>query len=71
MKGLMRCRQDGECAGSRSVRRPRNGCTDTVKECLRKRGLDARQGRRIVHDRCEWVRFVRGNSWGRAWGMNS
>ena len=29
----------GECAGSRSVGRPRKRWIDTVKECLRKRGL--------------------------------
>ena len=32
----------GECAGSRSVGRPRKRWIDTVKECLRKRGLDVR-----------------------------
>ena len=44
----------GECAGSRSVGRLRKRWTDTVKECLRKRGLDVRQGRRMVQDRSEW-----------------
>ena len=38
----------GECAGSRSVDRPRKGMIDTVKGCLRKRGLDVRQARRMV-----------------------
>ena len=38
----------GECAGSRSVGRPRKRWIDTVKECLRKRGLDVRQRRRMV-----------------------
>ena len=33
---------------------------DTVKDCLRKRGLNVRQARRIMHDRSEWWRFVRG-----------
>ena len=33
----------GECAGSRSVDRPRKRWTDTVKDCLKKRGLDVRQ----------------------------
>ena len=42
---------EGECVGSRSVSRSRKRWIDTVKECLRKRGLDARQARRIVHDR--------------------
>ena len=32
----------GECAGIRSVGRTRKRWTDTVKECLRKRGLDVR-----------------------------
>ena len=32
----------GECAGSRSVGRPRKRWIDTEKECLRKRGLDIR-----------------------------
>ena len=30
----------GECAGSRSVGRLRKRWMDTLKECLRKRGLD-------------------------------
>ena len=38
----------GECAASRSVGRSRKRGTDTVKECLKKRGLDVRQTRRIV-----------------------
>ena len=41
----------GECAGSRSVGRPRKGWIGTVKECLKKRGLDVRKARRIVQDR--------------------
>ena len=44
----------GQCAGSRSVGRPRKRRIDTVKECLRKRGLDVRQARRMVQDRSEW-----------------
>ena len=35
----------GECDGSRSVGRPRKRWIDTVKECLKKKGLDVRQGR--------------------------
>ena len=50
----------GECAGSRSVGRPRKRWIDTVKECLRKRGLDFRQTRRMVQDRSEWRMFLRG-----------
>ena len=60
-----------ECAGSRSVGRPRKRWIDAVKECLRKRGLDVRQARRMVQDRSEWWGFVRGNAWGIAQGMNS
>ena len=43
----------GECAGSRSVDRARKRWTDTVKECLSKRGMDVRQARRMVQDRSE------------------
>ena len=57
-----------DCAGSRSVSRKR--WIDTVKECLKKRGLDVRQARRMVQDRSEWRVFVRGNAWGIARGMN-
>ena len=32
----------GECAGSRPLRRPRTIWIDTVKDCLRKTGLDVR-----------------------------
>ena len=45
----------GECAG-----RPLKRWLDTMKECLRKRGLDVRQTRRMVQDKSEWWRFVRG-----------
>ena len=57
----------GECAGSRSVGRPRKRWIDTVKECLRKRGLVVRQAKRMFQDRSEWPGFVRGNAWGLAW----
>ena len=59
----------GECAGSRSVGRPRKRWIDIV-ECLRKRGLDVRQAWRQVQDRCEWRGFVSGSVWGIARGMN-
>ena len=42
-----------ECAYSRSVGRPRKRWINTMKECLRKRGLDVRQTRRMVQDRSE------------------
>ena len=32
------------------------------RRSLRKRGLDVRQGRRMVQDRSEWRGFVRGNA---------
>ena len=48
----------GECAGSCSVGRLMKRWVDTVK----KRGLDVRQVRRMVKDRSEWRRFVRGNA---------
>ena len=35
---------------------------DIVEECLKKRGLEARQERRMVQDKSEWWRFVRGNN---------
>ena len=43
----------GEYAGSHSVGRLRNKWIDTVEDCLRKRGLDVRQARRMVQDRSE------------------
>ena len=60
----------GVCTGNRSVGRPPKRWIDTVKECLRKRGLDVRQARRTVQDRSEWRGFVRRNAWGIAWGIN-
>ena len=52
----------GECAGSRSVGMPRKRWIDTVKECLKKKGLDVRQARRMVHDMMVWRGFVRENA---------
>ena len=37
----------GECAGWKRW-------IDNVKECLKKRGLDVRQARRMAQDRSEW-----------------
>ena len=51
-----------EYAGSRSMGRPRKTLINTLKDCLKKRGLDVRQARRMVHDRNVWQRFVRGNT---------
>ena len=41
----------GECSSIRSVGRPRKRGIDTVKEGLKKRGMDVRQARRMVQDR--------------------
>ena len=60
----------GECAGSRSMGRPRTRWSNIVKECSRKRDSDVREVRRMVQDMCEWQGFVRENAWGVARGMN-
>ena len=60
----------GECAGSRSLGTLRKRWVDTVNECLKKRGLDVRQARRMVQNRSEWRGFVRGHAWSVARGMN-
>ena len=60
----------GECAGIRPVGMPRKRWINTVKDHLKKRGLDVRQPRGIVHDRSVWRGFVKGNAWGAAQGMN-
>ena len=52
----------GEFVGSHSAGRPQKRWLDTVKECFKKRGLDVRQTRRMVHDRSEWRGFVKGNA---------
>ena len=44
----------GKYAGSCSVGRLQKRWIDTVKDCLRKRGLDVRQARRMVYDRSVW-----------------
>ena len=54
----------GDCVGSRSVGRPRKRRIDTVKECLRKRGVSVRQAKRIVKDRSVWRGLMRGSVWG-------
>ena len=51
----------GECAGSRSVGRLQKRWIDTVKDCLKKRGLSVRETKRIMHDRSVCRGFVRGN----------
>ena len=44
----------GEYTGSQSVGRLLNRWIDTVKDFLRKAGLDVRQARRMEQDRSEW-----------------
>ena len=39
-----------------------HGKDDTVKECLKKRGLDIRQARKMGQDRSELRVFVRGSA---------
>ena len=41
----------GECAGSCSVGRSQKRWIDTVKDCLKKRGLDVRQANRRVYSK--------------------
>ena len=60
----------GEYDGSRILGRPRKKLIDIVKECLKKRGLDVRQTRIIVHDMSVWRAFVRGNAWDVGRGRN-
>ena len=48
----------GECASSRSVGRSRKTWIDTVKDCLKKRGLDNIQERIMMHDRSVSVTWV-------------
>ena len=45
----------GECGVSHSGDWPWKRWIDTVKECLRKRGLDGRQTRRMDQDRSECI----------------
>ena len=45
----------GECAGSCLVDRTWKRWIDTVKECLKKRGLDIRQARRMLQDNVNGV----------------
>ena len=60
----------GECAGIRSVGRPRKRWNDTGKDYLINRGLAVMKARRVVRGRGEWWWIVRGNAWGVAQGMN-
>ena len=60
----------GECAGSHSMGRLQKRWIDTVKDCLRRRGLDVRQARRRMQGRCECWGFVSGNAWSVSRKMN-
>ena len=60
----------GECGGSCSVGRPWKRWIDTGKECLKKRGLDVRQTRRMGYYRSVWQGCGSGNAWGIAQGMS-
>ena len=51
----------GKYAGSRSLGRLRKRWIDIMKGCLKKRGLDVRQPRKMVHDRSVWREF--GGEW--------
>ena len=51
-----------ECDGNHSLGRTWERWIDTMKDCLRERGFDVRQARRMVHDRNKWWGFVRGNA---------
>ena len=59
-----------ECDGSCSMGRPMKRWIDTMKGCLKKRGLDVRKTSKILHDKSVWRGFRRGNTWGVARGMN-
>ena len=59
-----------ESVGSLSVGRLRKRWIDTMRDCLSKRGLDIRHARKMVQDRCEWWRVLRGSGLGIAPGMN-
>ena len=42
---------EDEFAGSRLMGRPRKRWIHTVKNCFKKRGLEVRQAKRMMHDR--------------------
>ena len=47
-----------ESAGNHSMGKLQKRWIDTMRECLRKRGLDVTQTRRMVQDRSEWGMHV-------------
>ena len=61
----------GEHAGTHSVGRLQKRWIDTVNVCLKKRALDVRQARRMVHQRSEWRGFLRGNACSQAQNLRA
>ena len=49
---------------------PRKRWIDNVRDCLKKKGLDVRQARRIVHDRSVMAEVCEGECMGRYPGIN-
>ena len=60
----------GKYSGSQLMGRARRKWIDTLKNCLKKKGLDVRQAKRMVHDKNVWGRFARGNALGVGRVMN-
>ena len=44
--------------------------TDSVNDCLKNRGLNIGEARKMAYERNEWREFVRGNVCGVARGVN-
>ena len=44
----------GVCVGSRLIGRPQKRWIDSMNDCLKKRGLNVGQARRMVFNRNEW-----------------
>ena len=49
----------GVCAGSHLVGRPWKTLNDSVNDCLKNRGLNVEQARKMMYDRNEWRGFAR------------
>ena len=60
------CKCEGSCLVGRLWKR----WIDLVNNCLKKRGLNVGQARRMVYDKNEWWGFVRSNTLDIALGMN-
>ena len=50
----------GKCVGSCLVSRLQKRWINSLKDFLRKIGLDARQAKKMVQGRSEWLGFMRG-----------